>query len=185
MHGSAYTIVTAACLLAMSNVHATPQDPARTDGTSSRDPAAVFAGAAAKPSRANALASKASALMPEGGTMDRVMQQAGGALNKFGMRSLTDDDYRAAYGNANVRERLGRTYAGGDANDFDVTGQSGSGWLDRMMRGGEGGLADRDWSRNAESLQGTMDDFSRQLMPALRELRDSVSEGLDRANRQR
>jgi len=184
MQGYACSIAVAACLLAMSGAHAAPQDPARIDGAQTHDPAAVFSAPAVQPSRSGSWASKANALVPEGGMVDRAMQQASGALNKYGMRQLTDDDYRAAYGNGNIRERLGRTYAGGGSGDLYAGGQ-GTSWLERMMQDGGDGIANADWSRNTESLQQTMDEFSRQLMPALRDFRDSVSDGLDRASSKR
>ena len=187
MQGLLVSTIAAACVLAMSNVCAAPQDPARVGATPGDDPAAVFASPAPSSAHGSSLASQARALAPQGGTLDRVMQQASGALNKFGMSAPSDDDYRAAYGNANVRERLGRTYnAGGSGNDYGG-GQSSS-WLGGLLQSGESAVSGADWSGNAQSLQGTMDGFSRELMPALRNLRDSVSEGLDRAasqNRQR
>ncbi|WP_242108641.1 hypothetical protein [Luteimonas aquatica] len=177
-----------AALLAIAAAHATPQDPARVDGTAGHDPADVFAAPAAPaqrilPRRASAPTSASAATYG----VDTA------ALHRQ-WRELTTrppQDYEAAYGNANIRQRLGRTYAGTgggvNGNAFSLQGSQIQALSGRLFSGqngampGLGNLDNADAARIMHSLQGTANDIGRQLMPALQDARRELDVELNRA----
>ena len=144
---------------------AAPQDPARVDGPQPADPAAVFS----QPASPARHAASIRTMQPSG-------LLSGDAWHRIA--PLSPDRYRQAYGNADVRSRLGRTYSSG-ASDPSGPG----GWLRQLMapHGDQPGR-DLDLQQGMRTAQDTMDAMGRQLMPALRDLKRDFDAGLERAS---
>jgi hypothetical protein len=169
-----------AALLSMAAplAFAAPQDPARVDGSQAADPAAVFA----RPARA-----QRASLLP-GTSAPRQDSTLGQLVQKSGLLSgdashriepLSPERYRQAYGNADVRSRLGRTYAIGNPD------RSGSGsWLQQLLspQDRQAGQQDLTLQQGMRTAQDAMDEMGRQLMPALRDIKRDFDSGLDRAS---
>lgn len=194
-----------AALLAMATAiptaFAAPQDPARIDGAADVDIADV----SATPQISSSWAEPTQQPPP-----DTVPQQAApGAESPLAQqwRELTTrspQDYEEAYGNANVRARLGRVYSAG-AESGGLGGIGGIGDALSLQGGLQGGqdlqaLAARMLSGqndygsaeglnisggNAteimQSLQGVVNDISRQLMPALQDAKRDFDGALNQA----
>lgn len=154
---------------------AAPQDPARVDGSSTADPAAVFP-QAARTQRASGLSQ---AMAPRtGSTLDRILPHAGRQSGQAwqGIAPLTPGRYRQAYGNADVRARLGRTYAVGSSNPT-------ASWLQQLLSPQDGrSQQDLTLQQGVRTAQDAMDEMGRQLLPALRDIKREFDDGLDRAS---
>jgi hypothetical protein len=198
-----------AALLAMATAiptaFAAPQDPARIDGASSVDTADV----SATPQISSSSWAEVPAQQPSPDTVpQQVAPGAPAAESPLAeqWRQLTTrspQDYEAAYGNANVRERLGRVYsAGAETNGLGGIGDSLSlqGGLQGLqgqdlqalaarMLSGQNGLGSAEGLNisggNAteimQSLQGVVNDISRQLMPALQDAKRDFDGALNQA----
>lgn len=198
-----------AALLAMATAiptaFAAPQDPARIDGASSVDTADV----SATPQISSSSWAEVPVQQPSPDTVpQQVAPGAPAAESPLAeqWRQLTTrspQDYEAAYGNANVRERLGRVYsAGAETNGLGGIGDSLS------LQGGLQGLQGQDLQALAaqmlsgqngygsaeglnisggnateimQSLQGVVNDISRQLMPALQDAKRDFDGALNQA----
>ena len=144
---------------------AAPQDPARVDGPQPADRAAVFA----QPASPARHAASVRTMQPPG-------LLSGDAWHRIA--PLSPDRYRQAYGDADVRSRLGRTYYSGASHP------SGSGdWLRQLMapRVGQPGQ-NLKLQQGMQTAQDAMDAMGRQLMPALRDLKRDFDAGLERAS---
>jgi hypothetical protein len=151
---------------------AAAQDPARVDGSQVADPAAVFA----RPARPQPSSGLTRTLAPR---QDSMLGQLFSSETPHGIAPLSPESYRQAYGNADVRSRLGRTYSSG------LSGTSGSGnWLQQLMAPGDGRQQGQDLSlqQGMRTAQDAMDEMGRQLMPALRDLKREFDSGLQRAS---
>ena len=177
----------AVCCLG-SAAHAAPlQDPANVDAAHAPDPAYISQ-RRAPASSSSGPSSWLSSFLPSSKNSRAPRTANARPRRDEGMPSLTSDDYRQAYGTSDIRARLGRVYNAGGTSSATGYGERGMDWVNQLssnwgssvggMSGNMGSL-----SETTHPIRNAVDDISRQLMPALQDMRNNVQSELDQASR--
>lgn len=197
-----------AALLAMAaaipTAFAAPQDPARIDGGSSVDIADVSATPQISSSWTQVPAQPPSPdAAPQQAAPGATAAESPLAEQWRQLTTRSPQDYEEAYGNANVRARLGRVYsAGAETGGLGGVGSLGDALslqgglqgqdlqaLAAQMLSGQGSLGSAgglnisggNATEIMQSLQGVVNDISRQLMPALQDAKRDFDGALNQA----